>query len=118
MTTDPVQLLIAAGAIPASPFDASSRYAGVPLGRYLPPGAPPENGVNYVLRRFIPQPRSLAVAFEHIVSGGERPDTLAHATLGDAAAYWRLADVNAVVDPLELTDTPGMRVKVPLPAGF
>lgn len=118
MSTDPVQLLIAAGAIPASPFDATSRYAGVPLGRYVAQGAPPEEGVNYVLRRFIAQRRDIAVAVEHIVSAGERLDTLAAATLGDAALYWRLADANAVIDPFSLTDTPGARVAVPLPPGF
>ena len=31
---DPVQMLIDAGAIPASPFGPSSRYANVAIGRY------------------------------------------------------------------------------------
>jgi len=37
MTTDPVQLLIDAGAIPADPFAPNSRYHGVALGLYIDP---------------------------------------------------------------------------------
>ena len=121
MTTDPVQLLIDAGAIPASPFGPNSRYAGVPLGRYVSPARAQQSGdpgVVYVLRRFIPQRRDIAIAAEHIVNAGERPDTLAAQVLGDAELYWRLADANAVTDPLALTDTVGARIGIPLPPGF
>ena len=31
MSTDPVQMLIDAGAIPTTPFDAHSRYRGLPI---------------------------------------------------------------------------------------
>jgi hypothetical protein len=119
--TDPVQLLIDAGAIPASPFGPNSRYSGVPLGRFVPPARArdaADPGVVYVLRRFIPQRRDIAIAAEHIVSAGERPDTLGAQVLGDAELYWRLADANAVTDPFELTDTLGARLGVPLPPGF
>lgn len=114
-TTDPVQLLIDAGAIPSSPFGPDSRYQGVPVARHVShPGDP---GVPYVLRRFIPPRRDIAVAAEHLVRGGERPDTLAAATMGDAGLYWRIADANAVIDPNELTDTLGRRVLIPRPVG-
>lgn len=121
MTTDPVQLLLEAGAIPASPFGPNSRYAGVPLGRYVPPArarSAGDAGMVYVLRRFIAQRRDIAIALEHIVSAGERPDTLAAALLGEAELYWRLADANAVTDPFDLTDTVGARLGVPLPPGL
>jgi hypothetical protein len=116
MSTDPVQQLIDAGAISANPFAATSRYSGVPLGLYT--RKPGERGVPYVLRRFIPQPREIAIAAEHIVQGGERPDLLAALLLGDPEMFWRLADVNRVIDPFELCDTPGARVLIPLPPGF
>ncbi|HMN20303.1 MAG TPA: Base plate wedge protein 53 [Ottowia sp.] len=115
MTTDPVQLLIDAGAIPSSPFGPDSRYHGVPLGRHL--RGPGDPGVAYVLRRFVPRRRDIAIVAEHIVAGGERPELLAAQTLGDAELYWRLADANAVIDPFELTDTLGRRVAIPLPPG-
>ena len=115
-TTDPVQLLIDAGAIPSNPFGPNSRYLGVPMGRYV--RGPGDPGTAYVLRRFIPQRRDIAIAAEHIVRSGERPELLAAASLGDAELYWRVADVNAVIDPFELTDETGQRVAVPLPTGL
>ncbi|WP_321796812.1 Base plate wedge protein 53 [Caballeronia sp. J97] len=116
MTTDPVQLLIEAGAIPSNPFGADSRYQGVALGAHV--ARPGEPGRPYVLRRFIPQRRAITVAVEHIVTSGERPDLLGAAALGNALLYWRIADANAVLDPFELTDTPGRRVAIPLPVGL
>jgi nucleoid-associated protein YgaU len=115
MTTDPVQLLIDAGAIPASPFAPNSRYYNVGFARYL--RGPGDAGVLYVLRRFIPQKRDIAIAAEHIVRAGDRPDLLAAQTLGDAELYWRIADANAVTDPFELTDTLGARIIIPQPPG-
>lgn len=113
--TDPVQLLIEAGAIPSNPFAPNSRYRDVALGRYLRDAN--DLGVPYVLRRFIPQQRDIAIAFEHIVQSGERPDLLGAQAFGDAELYWRIADANAVTDPFELTDTLGFRVVIPVPPG-
>jgi transposase len=115
MTTDPVQLLIEAGAIPSSPFDASSRYSGVALAvLQRRAGDPP---VVYVTRRFIPARGTLVVATRHVVSSGQRPDTLGALYLADPLLYWRIADANAVIDPHELTDTLGRRVDIALPPG-
>jgi hypothetical protein len=116
MATDPVQLLIQAGAIPANPFAPGSRYRTVAIGRFV--RGPDDPGVAYVLRRFIPQRRDIAVVAEHIVAGGERPDLLAVQTLGDPELYWRIADAKAVTDPFELTDTLGARVGIPRPPGL
>lgn len=115
-TSDPVQLLIEAGAIASSPFAPNSRYRGVAQGLYIRDATDP--GVRYVLRRFIPRRRDIVVVAEHIVVSGERPDVLAAQTLGDAELYWRLADANAVVDPDEMVGTVGSRVLVPVPPGL
>jgi hypothetical protein len=115
MTTDPVQLLIEAGAIPSSPFAANSRYYSVVLGCYARDANDP--GITYVLRRFIPQQRDIPVAGEHIVHGGERPDLLGAQAFGDPELYWRIADANAVTDPFALTDTLGARIAIPTPPG-
>jgi hypothetical protein len=113
--TDPVQMLIDAGAIPATPFGPSSRYANVAIGQYaLAPGEPP---VAYVLRRFVPQARDLPIATHHTVHAGDRIDLLAAHYLGDVEFTWRVADANAATDMLELTAIPGMRVVIPLPPG-
>jgi hypothetical protein len=115
MTIDPVQLLIDAGAIPSNPFGPASRYLNVSIGRYVKrPGDP---GVNYVLRRFIPQQRDIAIVAHHMVQGGERPELVAAQVLGDAELYWRLADANAFTDPFELNRV-GRRIAIPTPPGM
>jgi hypothetical protein len=113
MTTDPLQLLINAGAIPSSPFDPTSRYAGVPLALWQPRADVPPRA--FVRRRFIAQPTDTAVAAHHLVTSGERPDLLAAQHLGDPLLYWQIADANAVMDPHELTATPGRRITIPRP---
>lgn len=114
--TDPVQMLIDAGAIPSSPFAPQSRYSSVPLTVLkLRPEAP---GQVYARRRFIPSPSTLAIAARHLVSGLDRPDQLGARYFGDPLLYWRIADANAVVDPNELTDTLGRRVVIPLSPGM
>lgn len=113
--TDPVQLLIDAGAIPSSPFVQQSRYNGVELA--LLQRRPDEPGVVYVKRRFIPAPSTIAIAARHAVQSQERPDLLGARYYGDPLLYWRIADANAVVDPNELTDTLNRRVLIPVVQG-
>jgi hypothetical protein len=115
MATDPVQALIDAGAIPSSPFGPSSRYAGVPIGRYQHDASDPD--VPYVLRRLPPRRAETATSLVHIVRAGERPDLLAAEIFGDPELYWQIADANAVTDPFELTDTLGARIRIPAPRG-
>lgn len=107
--TDPIQMLIDAGAIPQQPFDPTSRYRDVPLALYAHGAEDPP--IAYVRRRFIPQ--ALAAAVGAVVAPYDRPDLLAARVLGDPLLYWRIADANAVTDPTELTDQPGRRVAVP-----
>ena len=111
-SSDPVQLLIDAGAIPASPFGESSRYRGVPLGTVTRADG---TLAAYVRRRFVPARRDIATAAGHVVNGGERPDGLAWQQYGDPLLYWRIADGNAVIDPNELTDTVGAVITIPVP---
>ena len=111
-STDPVQMLIDAGAIPASPYSDSSRYRSVELTTLTRADG---RLVAYSKRRFIAQPHELGLAAMHLVRGGERPDLLAHQHYQQALLQWRLGDGNAVIDLFELTDTPGARIKVPVP---
>jgi hypothetical protein len=112
--TDPVQMLIDAGAIPASPYSESSRYRGVALTTWTRPDG---SIVAYGKRRFIAPQREIALAARHLVRGGERPDLVAHLHYQQPLLQWRIADGNAVLDPFELTDTLGARIAVPVPPG-
>jgi hypothetical protein len=114
--TDPVQLLIDAGAIPSTPFVQQSRYHGVAL--TVLQRRPGDLGVVFVRRRFIPPAAAAQVVGRHVVKAGDRPDLLGAVYFGESLLYWRIADVNAVVDPHELTDTLGRRVIIPQPPGL
>jgi hypothetical protein len=116
VSTDPIQLLIQAGAISSDPYAENSRYRGIPQSLYI--GRAGDRAIRYLLRRFIPQKRDISIAAEHIVQSGERPDLLAMQMLGDAELYWRIADANAVIDPHELVETLGARVLIPRPTGL
>ena len=111
---DPVQMLINAGAIPASPFGPSSRYAKVAIGRYEVSSS---ESVPYVLRRFVPQARDIPLVTHHLVRAGDRIDVIAGHYLGDAELSWRVADANVVQDMIELTATAGARIVIPTPPG-
>lgn len=115
-SSDPLQLLIDAGAVPTTPFDPTSRYQGVALAVYQP--RPELPGVVYARRRFLPRRSQIAIVAEALIEEGDRPELLAARELGDPLLYWRIADANAVIDPFELTDHPGARVLIPLPPGM
>jgi len=112
---DPLQELLAAGAVPTTAFPPTSRYAAVGVTAFHPGGGLPT--VPYVRRRLCPPPERFALLYEIGVVEGDRRDLLAHVHAGDAELWWRLADANGAVDPRELTDTIGRRLRITLPEG-
>jgi hypothetical protein len=113
---DPLQALIAAGAIPASSLPPTSRYAAVPILAHDPgDGRPP---VPYLGRRLVPRPQRLGSLGEHIVVEGDRLDLLAARYLGDPQLWWRIADGNVAGHPDELTATPGRRLRLTVQEGL
>lgn len=112
---DPLQALIDAGVLNATPFPANSRYHGVPLAVLELPGQDP---VAYVRRRFIPPPEQFESVGQHRVIEGERLDILAARYLGDAELNWRIADANGPAAPDALVATPGRRLRITLAAGM
>ena len=94
---DPLQALLAAGAVPTTAFPPTSRYAVIGLDAYDPGGGEPP--LPYLRRRFCPRPELMALLYEVAVVEGDRRDVLAHRHLADAELWWRLADANGVIDP-------------------
>lgn len=95
-------------------FPPSSRYADVEIAKLeLPDG----RTVAYLRRRFIPPPERFALLREHVVQAGERLDQIAAIHLGDPEQSWRIADANGAASPDELTEPPGRRLRITLPAG-
>jgi hypothetical protein len=112
---DPLQELLAAGAVPTTTFPPTSRYSEVGVDAWEPGGGLP--AVPFLQRRLCPLPERLTPLYEIRVAQGDRRDVLAATHLGDAELWWRLADANGVVEPRSLTDTIGRRLRVTLSEG-
>jgi hypothetical protein len=113
--TDPLQALLSAGAIPATSFPPTSRYAGVGVVAWDPgSGAPP---IAYLGRRLCPLPEHFALLYEMRVTEVDRRDLIAAHHLGDAELWWQLADANGAIDPRELTGTIGRPLRITLAEG-
>ena len=112
---DPLQALLAAGAVPVTTFPPTSRYAATPVEEWGPGGGAP--AVPYLGRRFCPRGERLALLYRVPIAQGDRRDVLGWRHLGDAELWWQLADANGAVDPRELTDTVGKQLRITLPAG-
>ena len=75
------------------------------------------NPLIYLRRRFIPPPDDFFLLQEHTVTEGQRLDTISNQYLGDPEQFWRLCDANGVMQPNELTDTVGGKIRITLPEG-
>jgi hypothetical protein len=110
---DPLQQLLAAGAVPTTTFPPTSRYADVGVDAWDPGnGVPP---VPFLRRRLCPRAERFALLYEIGIRDGDRRDVLAARQLADAELWWRLADANGVVDPRDLTEPTGPRLRITLP---
>ena len=69
----------------------------------------------YKKRRFIPKMEGSTTLLEHTVSQGERLDNITARYLGDSTQFWRVCDSNLILDPDELTDEIGRRIKISIP---
>jgi hypothetical protein len=112
---DPLQELLAAGAVPTTTFPPTSRYADVGIDAWDPGGGGPP--VPFLRRRLCPRPELLALLYEVRVVEGDRRDVLAYHHVGDAELWWRLADANGVVDPRDVAVPVGRPLRVTLPEG-
>ena len=112
---DPFQAVPQLAAQAAEPFPANSRYYG--LGRVTFETVEGRQVV-HLRRRFIPQPEEFDLLLEHTVTQGERLDHIAARHLGDPERFWQICDANGVLQPEELIETVGRRIRITLPAGI
>ncbi|MEI8021199.1 MAG: hypothetical protein WCH39_23535 [Schlesneria sp.] len=101
--------------LPQTVLPGTSRYFGAP---FLKTKLPDNREVAYLARRFLPLPEEFDPLTEHVVAEKERPDHVAFNFLNDPELFWRVADANPVLDPNQLTDTPGARITIALPQGI
>jgi len=98
-----------------TPFGPGSRYYGLALSTYA---APNGRQIVYVQRRFVPQPETLALIRNYIVTSSDRLDNVAAQQYSDPTQSWQLCDANLAFDPDRLTATPGRSLRVTLPQGI
>lgn len=103
------------GSIEQSLYPPNSRYHGLPILR-LANGQGHETA--YLTRRFLPPAGRHVELRIHRVVAGERLDNIAAQYLGDPELFWRLCDANGVMNPAELTESPGQMIRITLPDGF
>jgi hypothetical protein len=71
--------------------------------------------VRYLSRRLLPAADSIVAMQIYTVEPGDRIDRVAAKLLGDPLQYWRIADANDAMDPLELCGEPGRKLRIPAP---
>jgi hypothetical protein len=96
----------------SNPFDPTSRYFTIPTAEYA---APDGRSIVYLTRRFLPDRKKFVLLERAQVTAADRLDLLAERYLGDPLQFWRIADCNAALNPLELMSNPGGTVDVCLP---
>lgn len=101
-----------------NPLDSIPQPSRYPrTSRYYASPTLTHDGVPYLDRRILPQPSSFTTINTYQAREGDRLDILAYRQFGDAGQWWQLADANPVLDPADLTATPGRWIRVTLPAG-
>ena len=110
-------LILQQTGLQTSYFTPNSRYYGIHTAS-LDPNTEGSSPHIYVRRRLIAQPERFHVLQEHLVTQGDRPDTVAAHYLGDPEQFWRVCDANNVSSPNELTATIGRRIRITLPEGI
>jgi len=96
-------------------FQITSRYYNLPVANL---GTPSGIIIAYVRRRFVPPSSSFTLLLEHTVSEAERLDHIAAQYLGDPEQFWRIADANDAMQPEDLVQTVGRRIRITLPEGI
>jgi len=111
---DPLKAMFQGGALKNTLFPPSSRYHGLETATLTTLDG---KTVIYLKRRFVPQPETLALLQEHVVTEGERLDNITAHYLGDPEQFWQVCDANRAMRPDELTETIGRRLRITLPQG-
>lgn len=115
-------------------IDPNSRYYSSARATYAPPDedvaatwlagdgsvqatwvAADGNVIPYLKRRLLPHGEDLAVMTVVTVTLGERLDLISARLQGDPLRFWRIADANNAMNPLDLAAVPGRRLRIPMP---
>lgn len=93
-------------------FDRRSRYYELEDLQYGEGGQRP---VVFKSRRFLSRDETRPVLWEVEVNANDRPDLLAARAVQQSELFWRICDANGVMDPFELTERSGRKIRILMP---
>lgn len=96
-------------------FPFTSRYYGLDTAEFETADG---RTLLYLRRRFIPPAGRFVLLVEHTVIQGERLDNITAKYLSDPEQFWRICDANNAMQPEELTQTIGRKLRITLPEGI
>lgn len=96
-------------------FTVTSRYYIVETAEWTTPDG---KKIVHLRRRFVPPPEHFVLLQEHTVIEGERLDNIAAQYLGDPEQFWRICDANNAMQPEQLIEVVGRRLRITLPEGI
>lgn len=112
---DPLQTIFGQVSLKTTAFPPTSRYYNIDTATLEKPDG---ETIVYLRRRFIPPAERFSLLQEHTVTQGQRLDNITSDYLGDPEQFWRICDSNNVLQPVELTESPGNRIRITLPEGI
>ena len=115
VSNDPVQAMLAQTSLQRNLFTATSRYYGIDTETLTTADG---TTIIYLQRRFLPSPERFQLLQEHRVTQAERLDNIAAKYLGDPELFWRIADANRAMRPVDLVKTVGRTLRITLPEGI
>ena len=112
--SDLLKAILQTDTFQANLFPPTSRYYGIETATLE---ADDGRTIIFIRRRFVPGPEKFALLQEHEVTEDERLDNITAQYLGDPEQFWRLCDANTAMQPDELIETIGRRLRITLPEG-
>lgn len=93
-------------------FDSNSRYIKSQTASLID-----SNGreIAYIRRHFLPRSDDLPLLVEVTVTQGDRLDLLTARSIGDPEQFWRACDASNAMNPLDLTEEIGRKIRIPIP---
>ena len=94
-------------------YDNNSRYKGLPTRIWLC-----ATGEQVAYTEVVGRAGPTTALGATRVANGDRLDLIAWRATGDPTQFWKVADVNAEVDPFAITETPGRVIALPERADY
>ncbi len=95
-------------------FPVTSRYYSIATAQLQTTGG---RTITYLRRRFAPPAHRFDVLVEHTVLSGDRLDNITAQYMNDPEQFWRICDANNAMQPEELTQSVGRKLRIALPEG-